>query len=357
MSPMPIERSLQPPPARIVEGGATQFGTFDAPIPAVNLIDAQPFALPLPRGLRWARLKEWQAFQFGDDRVFFNVALFNAKTLALAQVKAYDRRAKRKHLFERKLAPWALRAPTQVLDSRMAWTGRDGASIRFHTHMDAGRIEVELELPGSRDCPPIEGAVTAWTADAEPQVVSIPFAPSTGAPTRGMVSHKGCFGLSGAIELDGERFEFTRERAFLLMDDHKGYYPYVMRWDWVTGGGVDERGRKIGFNLTRNASLDPARYNENCVWVDGKLHLLPPIELQRMAERSPEVWTVRDAEGKVAVDFEIELDGYVRVNALIAESRYRGPFGSVRGTLELSDGERIRVDGMFGMAEDFHLRC
>ena len=69
---------------------------------------------------------------------------------------------------------------------------------------------------------------------------------------------------SGELRLGDELLSFRRDDSFVLMDDHKGYYPYVMRWDWVTGGGVDARGRRIGFNLTRNDSIDPARYTS---WV------------------------------------------------------------------------------------------
>jgi hypothetical protein len=138
----------------------------------------------------------------------------------------------------------------------------------------------------------------------------------------------------------------------LLMDDHKGYYPRIMRWDWVTGAGFDARGRRIAVNLTRNDSIDPDRYNENCVWVDGRIQLLPAVTFRRRPELVPEVWEIRDREGEVEVDFEIELDGYVRVNAVVIESRYRGPFGRLRGRV----GE-LELDGLFGMGEDFYLKC
>ena len=161
----------------------------------------------------------------------------------------------------------------------------------------------------------------------------------------------------GELRLGDERLVFAEGDSYLLMDDHKGYYPWIMRWDWVTGGGVDDRGRRVGFNLTRNDSIDPARYNENCLWLDGKRHLLPPVRFARRPDRSPEIWEVRDEAGEVEVDFVIELDGYVRVNAVIVESRYRGPFGHVRGTLRGPGGERVGLDGMFGMGEDFYLRC
>lgn len=346
-------RALLDPPARLVEHGRVAFGTFSGPIADVNLIDARPWSLPTPRALRAARLKEWQAFQLGNHRWFVGVALFDAKLMALAQLKIYERERRQKFVFERKLPSWAMRAPRNLLDSSMRW--RDGdASIAFENHLAEERITIEIELPASEQMPAVSGTLTALAAGCEAQVVSIPF-----ADNRGMYSHKGCMALDGTLRVGDETLRFSPADSFVLMDDHKGYYPWVMRWDWVTGGGVDERGRRIGFNLTRNDSIDPARYNENCVWVDGRVQLLPPVRFERVPGPgdSAEVWTICDDSGEVDVEFEIELDGYVRVNALIVESRYRGPFGRVRGHVRGPGGERVELDGLFGMGEDFYLRC
>jgi hypothetical protein len=343
-------RRIQPPPPTLVDAGRVRFGTYDAAIPDVNLIDARPWTLPVPRLLRALRLKEWQAFQFGNPRYFVAVALFNAKVLALAQVKVYDRELRRKHVFEHKLPGWAFQAPRTLLDSRMRWSGR-GATLDFVNRLAQDWIRIDLDIPAAGDRPGVSGSITAHAAGCQAQVVSIPF-----AANRGMYSHKACLAPVGELRLGDELIRFTRADSYLLMDDHKGYYPAVMRWDWVTGGGVDAQGRRIGFNLTRNDSIAPERYNENCLWIDGQVHLLPPVTFVRRDDQSPEVWQVRDDAGEVEVDFIVELDGRVRVNALVMESRYRGPFGQVRGRLR-GGGEVVDVGGMFGMGEDFYLRC
>jgi hypothetical protein len=344
-------RTLIEPPAALVEGGQVRFGSYSGPIPDTNLIDAQPWALPLPRPLRALRLKEWQAVQFGNHRYFVIVALFNAKVLALAQVKIYDRELRRKHLFERKLPGWALTAPRTLLDSQMQW--QSGATrIRFRNRLAEDRITIELDIPASAGMPALAGTVTADARGCEPEVVCIPF-----TAKRGMYSHKGCLALRGELQLGDQTLRFTDTDSFALMDDHKGYYGHVMRWDWLTGGGFDRLGRRIAFNLTRNASIDPARYNENCLWIDGRVHLLPPVTFVRRSDCTPEVWEVRDEAGEVEVEFVVELDGRVRVNALVVESRYRGPFGAVRGSIRGPAGERVELAGLFGMGEEFYLRC
>lgn len=344
-------RTLLEPPPQLVTDGRVAFGCFSAPLADANLIDARPYAWPIPKPLRALRLKEWQAFQFGNAQWFFVVALFDAKLMALAQLKAYDRVNHRKHVFERQLPSWSMRAPRQLLDSSMQWSA-GGASIRFVNELALERIGIALELPGEGERPAISGALTIDATGCEPEVVSIPF-----ADNRGMYSHKCCMALDGALRIGDQDVQFTPADSFALMDDHKGYYPRIMRWDWVTGAGFDAQGQRIGLNLTRNDSIDPDRFNENCLWIDGRIHLLPAVTFRRRAELTPEVWEIRDRDGAVEVDFEIELDGRVRVNALVIESRYRGPFGRLRGHVRGPGGERVSVDGLFGMGEDFYLKC
>src|SRR5690554_6609041 len=145
-------RELEEPPQTLVEAGRLRFGSYSGPIADTNLIDAQPWALPMPRPIRKLRLKEWQAFQFGNDRYFVIVALFNAKVLALAQVKIYDRERKQKHLFEQKLPGWALTAPRNLLDSQMQWQ-RGDTLIRFTSRLAEDRITIDLNIPASPDMP------------------------------------------------------------------------------------------------------------------------------------------------------------------------------------------------------------
>jgi hypothetical protein len=132
-----------------------------------------------------------------------------------------------------------------------------------------------------------------------------------------------------------------------------------MRWDWVTSAVVDRaRGVALGFNLTRNQCRDPEQYNENCAWQGDRLGALPAVTFTRERVREKtERWIVRDRDGRVDLRFEPTVPGDVRVNAVVVESRYRGPFGTFEGRLEPDGLAPIVVDGWFGMGEDFYLRC
>ena len=338
------------PPDSLVEDGRQHLGRFHGPPGRVNLIDAQ--YRRLPRALRRWRLKEWQALQIATPSLFVNLALFDAKLIQLLQVKVYDRVRATKHLHERQLRPGAFRVADQLLDSVTAYRDRRSA-LRFTNRFAEGRIEVEVELEATRACPRVAGRLVVHTSRGASQVVSLPFTGDIG-----MYSHKGLFPIEGELEIGGHRHQLTTAEALALLDDHKGYYPYVMRWDWVTSAVRDTRGRALGVNLTRNQCRDPERFNENCAWIDDRCARLPAVSFEREGAPGPgERWRIRDRDGRVALDFTPIVPGDVRLNALVIESRYRGPFGELSGRLEPEGLEPIDVERWFGMGEEFWLRC
>lgn len=341
---------FESPPAALVENGRQRLGRFDGPPQRANLLDADYKGLPRP--LRWLRLKEWQAFQIATPRLFVNVALFNAKLMALLQAKIYDRTLGKKFIHEWKLSPTAFKIADQLLDSSNRYRDRRGM-MAFTNRIAKGRVEIEIDLPTSKDAPRINGHVVVHTDRGASQVVSLPF-PGDG----GMYSHKGMFPVEGELTVGDEAHRLAVTDSVALMDDHKGYYPHVMQWDWVTSATHDAGGRAVGFNLTHNQCRDPETYNENCAWIGERVGRLPAVTFEREGERQPgERWRIKDREGRVDVVFEPTVPGDVKVNAVIVESRYRGPFGKFTGRIEAEGLEAISVDGWFGMGEDFWLKC
>ncbi|MBM3149128.1 MAG: DUF2804 family protein, partial [Chloroflexi bacterium] len=91
MKPFYKPRKIQPAPQSLVRVGKFSFGTFSSQFQRVNPLEApRAFAFPLPRPFLSFRLKEWQAFQLGNQRYFMLVVLYNAKVSALAQFIVYD---------------------------------------------------------------------------------------------------------------------------------------------------------------------------------------------------------------------------------------------------------------------------
>jgi hypothetical protein len=343
-------------PMRLVHDGEARFGAFDVPFEEANLADLRWAKMPLPRWLRRLRLKEWQAFQFGNERYFFIVALFNAKTMAIAQLKGFDIETGRHFHFEERIPPWKLRLAQSLADSSNEYESKNLA-IKMTNRLRHGEfgldIRAEPALAGSGTAEEyVSVRLHAQAAEQTPEVVCLPLT-NGGA----MYSHKALLPASGVIQVGHETIELSPDNGHLVMDDHKGFYPYVMTWNWVTGAGRDKDGTLVGFNLTQNQNTHPDRYNENCLWVGGRKSQLGAVVFEREhVGQESETWQMRDREGRVEVDFKLAKNDDVRINAVVVESRYRGPYGRFSGHIVDADGTRVDVACCLGMGEDLYLR-
>ncbi len=345
-------RKIEPAPERLVENGKIRFGCFNDAIRYVNLDEAKgPYKLPLPGRLQGLQLREWQAFQLGNQDYFMLVAIYNAKKFALVQFICYDIVSGKKFKYEKKVPAWKLEVPNGLFDSTAYYNSRD-MSLKASHDIDSSKLRLEIAIKGLGDLPDVKATFRALhdTERYEPTVVSLPF-----ANNRGMYSHKCLMPMKGKLRIGKDKVKFDPDSSFLIIDDHKGYYPFPTRYDWITGAGHTQEGSLIGFNLTDNQVLDQERYNENALWLDGRNHPLPPIKVSR-PKGLMETWVIKDAYGMVDLRFHPVVDTQVDINALLFKSKYSGPYGNYEGSLTDSDGNKISIDQLFGMGEKFYLR-
>ncbi|MCO4743293.1 MAG: DUF2804 domain-containing protein [Proteobacteria bacterium] len=340
---------MQPLPHNLVVDGRFSIGRFNQPFPRLNFLDADPGSR-IGHRLRGLRLKEWQAFQFSDGRFFGIVALFDAKLIGLVQAKVFDSQTGEKYMFEAKVPSFNLSVPDQILDSRMEWRGGDGW-MAFHTHMARDRATVGFDLPVDGSAMRLKAQFTLDYSGVEPVVVCLPF-----DEKRAMYSQKGVAPVSGTLSVGETQVELTPDVAFGLLDDHRGYYPRLMQWDWLTCGGHLADGTLWGLNLTRNQCKNPEQYNENVLWVGGKAYALGPVTFDRTGNGRGDTWRITDDAGQVDVLFTIEVDGRVELNLGVFQSRYRGPFGQVTGRVAPEGIDPLELDGEIAMGERFWLK-
>ena len=346
------ERDLDVAPKNLVTKGKFHFGTYKDQFRSVNPLDAKnPLGCWLPRPVLNFRLKEWQAFQLGNERWFILVVLYNAKISGLAQFIAYDRVENKKYLFEKMLPSWKIKVPGTIWSASQSYRDKNGF-IEIGSHLGKGRFYINVKIEESSTAPSIEAHFEAIHNDGqvEPIVVSIPF-----GKNRGMYSHKCLMPMQGSMSIGKEHVAFIRSKSFAIIDDHKGFYPYVMKYDWLTAAAYDEQKRLIGFNLTDNQSADPEKYNENCLWVNGKLNLLPPVKFIRPYGDVGD-WTVKDQYGMVDLVFKPVMMSEINLDLLAVKIRYRGPFGYCNGSIADRSGNRVEINGYFGMGEDKYIR-
>jgi hypothetical protein len=346
-------KAFEPAPEAIVADGQFALGRFGTPFRKLNMLDVvRPFHYRIPRIVKSWRLKEWQAFQFGDKRWFFFASLYNAKVCSMVLFIAYDRETKRKYVVRRLLPGSFFRFADSLSGSDVYYHGAR-TLLESACDYDSGTIQLSI-VRGSRKAERRFSGRFRFSCTPKvsaPNVVCLPL-----SLNRAMYSTKILMPMEGEFSLGGESFRFEGPDSMGILDDHKGYYPYQLRYDWVTGFGADAKGRRVGFNLTDNQVKDQVRYNENCLWINNKVWPLPPVKVTRPQGPTGE-WIIQDTEGMVDLVFTPELKNDVRFNLGIIESDYNGPLGSFRGFIKNGEGEKIQAELLYGAGEKEYLRA
>ena len=167
----------------------------------------------------------------------------------------------------------------------------------------------------------------------------------------GLYTHKAICPVEGSVEMDGGKVVLDPARHVGLMDVQKTHYPFRTFWRWATFGGYDAAGRLVGMNICKNFIRDDERYNENCTWVDGRL---TPISAARFEYEEGDLtspWSLTTTGGELDVEFVPAGERAGKINLGILMSDFHQPYGEFRGTMLGPDGERIAIDGQFGVCE------
>ncbi len=342
-------RKIAKAPKSVIENGGFQYGCYNQPIEKVNLLDAKIGGLGFAKNFK---LREWQAFQlYSDQGWFIMAALYNTKKVCLVQFIVYNTRTKKKIRCEKKVLPRSLSIPSGLHNTTASHRSKGfsfevkhdvyGFDLTMNVHIDARKSNprISANFRGLHDC----GSNT-------PMVTCMPF-----SQKRGMYSHKCLMPVEGELWIGDELVSFEKESSSIIIDDHKGFYPYRTKYDWATALGFGDNGVRVGFNLTDNQVLDQERYNENCYWSDGEMVPLPPVKFVR-PNGCKGKWLIQDQEGLVDLEFTPEIHNSVRLNLLLLASKYEGPYGVFNGKVRSVDGRVFEVSDLFGMGEQFYLR-
>lgn len=330
------------------KNGYFNFGTYRQIIPNVNMNEAyRPLGYVAPKWFNNFRLKEWEAFQAGNDEVFILGAVYSVKVGVLLYLIVYDKSNDKMYEYNEVIKSSRANIGNGLLDSITVGKSKNNY-IQYNNNLKNGNIEVESTIKQSNSLPEVELRIKGYHV-SEPIVICQPF-----GENRGLYSHKNFMPMEGYIIVGDKKIVFEQNSSHMIIDDHKGYYPYNMKYDWVTGWGLDEFNNEFAFNLTHNQIVDPEKYNENCVWHKGKMYVLQPIKVV-IENNDKEIWKIKDKYGMVNLTFHIAKKTQIKFNCLVVASDYEAPFGRYEGYLKAKD-KVIHINSCFGMGEKKRIR-
>lgn len=320
---------------KLYENGINHFGTKYDLNHEPNLGKIKNlYKVPLPGNLINIRLKEWEAFQIIADNFFVIGAVYNAKFASKFVCSVYDHNRKKLFDFMQQKSANYVRIADGLNNTKSIFKSKDRwMVIRNQEKSKEFDIRVNHENIKIRGLGRLKDL---------PLTIYYPF-----KDNRGLYSSKMVMPFEGNIRINGENHKF--KNAFLIIDDHKGYYPRHQIYQWATAGERREN-EVTAFNFTRNQLDNPEINNENVLWYKGKIHHYGIVDFHM----EKEYWTIRDREGKVDLIFKIAEDYHLKQNLGLVKVNYRSPFGWFEGKITLDDGSILHVDKWFGMTEDIH---
>lgn len=332
------------PPVNLVYNGICNFGTFNGPIKNINILSVKrPFEIPSPKTYKNFRLKEWQAFQAGNSNIFMFGAIYNTKVIGLVILSIYDIEKKRRYFIKKFVPVCKMKIGKGMYNSQSQYMS-DDISIKIKNKILNNRVFIEAKYSKTCYRPEIDLKLECFHI-TQPIVICHPLGKNTP-----LYSHKALMPMKGILRIDNEEIHFDKSNSFTAIDDNKGYYARTLKYDWITGMGNLHDGTFTGFNLTDNQVINPEKYNENCLWINGKMIKLGPIKVKR-DYGDTKVWHIQDKYGMIDLNFYPKVKNNIKFKLMDMYCDYEGPFGTFEGYIRGQDNNIVRVDNFFGMGE------
>jgi len=158
---------------------------------------------------------------------------------------------------------------------------------------------------------------------------------------------------TGRFVIDGTDVEFPEGGAWATLDHGRGRWPYAVTWNWGAGSGTTD-GKVIGVQVGGKWT-DGTGSVENALVVDGRLTKISN-ELDWAYDTTDWMKPWQVCGQGVDLTFTPEYVKKVVTSRKIVSSRTHQAFGDWSGRVRDEAGEWVRVQDVFGWAEEVHQR-
>ncbi len=337
-------------PSRFAENNrVVSYGKFAQPFRELNILDVdfRDKRGKTPRWMRDLRLKEWQHFGIIHPEYYLGFVAFDSKYMSTSFCYIFDRRQKKVFEHHKETGPWAMTVSRELWDG---WTyfKQPGYNIEMHSWLEKGRHDLTVRIKAKRGLPALEADLSVLEdVNLYQPLVSV----SPIAANRPLYTHKAACPVEGVVRFGDITYQLDPQRDISLMDVQKTFYPYRSWWKWATFAGRDAQGRIIALNICDNLIEDDDIYNENCLWVDGKLTPLTAAEFSFEEGNALAPWHMHTTDSKVDVELRPEGERADKINAGVLMSDFHQAFGPFSGKLIENSGAEHEVTDYFGLAE------
>ena len=346
-------REITPAPEIPVVSGVPEFGSFLGPFEQFDIRGMpRPFGnLPVPEFITNVRIIGIMRFVFCDSRNIGEIEFFDAGYFSFMETTLWNRKTRHRIAYRRLIPPGIINFPMGLKNNVTACRSLKRYT-RIHTRLQRKIIHADFDFVGSVSRPPCEGRFEMdLSAEGAAELSSLlPYR----VRRRCQASYQATSVLHGWLGTGFDDHHITRAGGVGFFDVRKAYFSLRTRMSTMIGLGRYE-GRILSFQLGNSVTREDFQYNDNVLFLDGKVCPLPPVKITRPFGVTGE-WIIQDTESMVDLVFTPVSDSSRRMSAFVLRTDYHTVYGTYSGVLLTGDGEKIILKGYPGIGKKVRLR-
>lgn len=351
-------RKVTTSPRSIVKNGSPVFGSFSNPPAQFDISDVRfPFGFsPFPSFITNLRIRGNISYSFSADKFVGNIQLFDAKFLCFLELVLWDKSTGKKLSYRsifgmRRLLP-------KNMDKAVCATYSRKRHVRIGWNRGKNRVSVSFNISGDSVRPAIDGLQILDTGSDSAFGGEL-FCVRPATTSRRCVASWFCAApFSGRLanKKTDTVYRCNAPDGIGLLDMRRAYYKLRTKDDFLYGMDV-VGGKTICFRMTATNydAPDANTYNENVLFADKEMTLLPPVTITRPYGISGK-WVIQDTENMVDLFFTPISDNHRVDSIFVLRTDYHTIYGTFEGDLRTSSGEILHLKGFTGIARKQYLR-
>lgn len=301
------------------------------------------------RAVSIMRLKEWDFYQVCNGEIMVQINLFNISLATCATFGFVDLKTGRK--FDTMSVE--LYTPHK---NRMNPNG-DCQNYKLYKH---GCTTIELDVTGKRHHLKFKSKCKGKSLKAEffcyrlQEHESITIATPFKEQGHFFYTNKiNCLATEGYVQLGREKFEFSKDNTYTVLDWGRGIWPHKNMWYWANGS-TKIKNKLFGFELTWGFG-DTSSASETALFYDGICHKIGNVSLVT----DPEIdnkwmkdWHFISDDGRLDLVMTPFYDNYSNLMPLnLFGMLTHQVHGLWNGTVILDDGTKLEIKDMYAFCE------
>lgn len=339
-------------PSCLVKDGNCAFGVFKDEIEVFDLHKAKN-PTKAPDFMNKLRLTLWEAFELNVKDGLLVSGICNMGLFGRVVNVFYDCKEQKIYKWGHNYAPWKVHIASNLINNSITEIKTAKRLFKFVNDFKKRKAVIECHEKNK------QGQIIDYklnlTMFSVPSVVSMPF-----GKNKPVYTEKAMFKAEGQLNIAGKNYPCD-ENSFVIIDDHKGYYPYKSHYDWITFLGKSKENFPLGLNLTQNQCLDPDNINETLLWLNEGLSLLPKVRFSKQGascrkfkseKETPLTWEIKDEHDMVNLTCTIQGVEKTDMNVGFICIHYYITFGTLHGYVRDEKGHKYDMEGLNFIGED-----